>query len=111
MKRNSRMRALLFRIALPVLPMAISLEAQFPDRLYPFAELTDEMRAQIDLKDGSVDDWMAVLGEPSLTPLDFVNPHGRPGTIRLLTISASGWHGMMPPITCSLRHRSLMITT
>ena len=41
------------------------------DRLYPFRELTDGMRAQIDLKDGSVEDWEEILGEPTLTPLDF----------------------------------------
>ena len=39
------MRALPFRIAIPILLTAICLEAQWPDRLYPFRELTDEMRA------------------------------------------------------------------
>ena len=29
------------------------------------------MRARIDLKDGSVEDWEEILGEPTLTPLDF----------------------------------------
>ncbi len=49
-----------------------SVEAQqFPDRMFPVIELTDEMRDQIDLKDGSVEDWLQVLGEPTLTPLDF----------------------------------------
>ena len=72
------MRTLPFLIAPHLLLTAICLEAQFPDRLYPFQELTDEMRARIDLKDGSVEDWMEVLGEPSLTPLDFVNPPWSP---------------------------------
>ena len=66
------MQPLSFGIALPMLLTALRLEAQFQDRLYPFAELTDEMRARIDLKDGSVGDWAEVLGEPTLTPLDFV---------------------------------------
>ena len=51
------MRTLPFLIAIPFLLVAICLEAQFQDRLYPFRELTDEMRARIDLKDGSVEDW------------------------------------------------------
>ena len=58
------MRALPFRIVIPILLTAISLKAQWPDRLYPFRELTDEMRDKIDLKDGSVEDWLEVLGEP-----------------------------------------------
>ena len=68
---NTRMRTMPFFLAIPILLTALSLEAQFPDRLYPFIELTDEMLAQIDLKDGSIDDWLEVLGEPTLTPLDF----------------------------------------
>ena len=72
------MRTLPFLIAIPFLLVAICLEAQFQDRLYPFRELTDEMRARIDLKDGSVEDWLEVLGEPTLTPLDFVIPPWSP---------------------------------
>ena len=66
------MRAPRFLIAIPILLTAVCLEAQWADRLYPFTELTDEMRARIDLKDGSVEDWLEVLGEPTVTPLDFV---------------------------------------
>ncbi len=65
------MRALLFQIAIPLLT-AISLKAQWQDRLYPFKELTDDMRDRIDLKDGSIEDWLEVLGEPTLTGRDFV---------------------------------------
>ena len=65
------MRALPFRIVIPILLTAICSKAQWPDRLYPFRELTDEMRARIDLKDGSIEDWLEVLGEPTLTGLDF----------------------------------------
>ena len=39
------------------------------DRVYPFYEIPDE--AAIDLKDGSIEDWMELFGEPSLTSLDF----------------------------------------
>ena len=42
------------------------------DRVYPFFELTDADLAMIDLQDGSVDDWLEVLGEPTLTALDFI---------------------------------------
>ena len=65
------MQFLSFRNAFFILLPAIALDAQWSDRLYPFQELTDEMRARIDLRDGSVEDWREVLGEPILTPLDF----------------------------------------
>ena len=45
--------------------------AQYPDRIFPILELTDQDVAMIDLRDGSVADWEAVLGEPTLRPLDF----------------------------------------
>ena len=67
---DSFMKGLL-RIAVPILLTPPFSEAQFPDRLFPFAELTDGMRARVDLKDGSVEDWSEVLGEPTLTALDF----------------------------------------
>ena len=60
-----------FRVVFSILLTAIALEAQWSDRLYPIMELTDGMRARIDLRDGSVEDWREVLGEPALTPLDF----------------------------------------
>ena len=44
------------------------------ERLFRFPELTDEMLVQIDLKDGSVEDWEEILGDPTLTPLDFKTP-------------------------------------
>ena len=72
------MQYLSFFIAFPILLTAIALEAQWPDRLYPIRELTDEMRARIDLRDGSVEDWEEILGEPTLTPLDFVTHPGFP---------------------------------
>ena len=52
---------------------AVSTEAQFPERVYPIMERTDEMRTRIDVRDGSVDDWREVLGEPTLTPVDLVS--------------------------------------
>ena len=46
-------------------------EAQESERLYPFVELTDADLAQIDVTDGSIDEWVDLLGEPTLTALDF----------------------------------------
>ena len=45
--------------------------AHVGDRVYPIFELTDEDVARIDVKDGSIDDWLDVVGAPSLTALDF----------------------------------------
>ena len=67
-----------FRVAFLTLLVSAALDAQWSDRLYPFRELTDEMRARIDLKDGTVEDWSEVLGEPTLTPLDFATPPSYP---------------------------------
>ena len=72
------MQSLPFRSTLLILMPAIALDAQWSNRLYPIKELTDEMRARIDLRDGSVEDWSEVLGEPILTPLDFATPPSLP---------------------------------
>ena len=40
-------------------------------RLFPIVELTDEALEVIDLHDASIDDWREVVGEPTLTALDF----------------------------------------
>ena len=47
--------------------LAARVFAHVGDEIYPFLELLDEDLARIDLNDGSVDDWLEVLGEPSLT--------------------------------------------
>ena len=51
--------------------VAVLAEAHVGDRVFPIPELTDEMLARIDLNDGLVDDWIDVVGEPVLTPVDF----------------------------------------
>ena len=49
--------------------------SQVPDRVYPFTELSDEDVARLDLRDGTMFDWLDIVGEPSLTALDFLtNP-------------------------------------
>ena len=45
--------------------------SQVPDRVYPFTELSDEDVARLDLRDGTIFDWLDIVGEPSLTALDF----------------------------------------
>ncbi len=60
---------------LPIIGLVLGLlggaEAQESERLYPFVELTDADLAQIDVTDGSIDEWVELLGEPTLTALDF----------------------------------------
>ena len=41
------------------------------DRIYPILEITDDMLAQIDLQDGTTDEWPDLLGEPTLKTIDF----------------------------------------
>ena len=45
--------------------------SQVSDRVYPFTELSDQDVARLDLRDGTVFDWLDIVGEPSLTALDF----------------------------------------
>ena len=44
-------------------------------RVFPIVELTDADVGLIDVHDGSVDDWLAVIGEPTLTALDRYGPY------------------------------------
>ncbi len=55
-----------FCLCLPALALA-----HVGDRIYPISYLSDDMLEQIDLKDGLVDEWYEVVGEPSMTLLDF----------------------------------------
>ncbi len=63
-----------------VLVLAVSAGAHIGDRVYPVAWLSEEMLEKIDLRDGLVDDWYEVVGEPSMTMLDFasLDPEGSP---------------------------------
>ncbi len=65
----------LVKRSLPIIGLVVGLlyeaEAQESERLYPFVELTDADLAQIDVTDGSIDEWVDLLGEPTLTALDF----------------------------------------
>ena len=57
-----------------LLSLAMSAGAHVGDRLYPIAYLSEEMLAQIQLHDGRIDEWYELLGEPTLTLLDFAPP-------------------------------------
>ena len=46
-------------------------------RVFPIAELTDGMLERIQLDDGTVDEWFDLVGEPTLTGLDFIDFWGR----------------------------------
>ena len=59
-----------------LLAMAISAGAHSGDRVFPVYELTDEMLKQIDLHDGSIEEWSDLVGEPSMTMLDFIDDLG-----------------------------------
>ena len=63
--------------ALCLLPwLAISAEAHAGDRVYPVSYLTDGMLAEIQFDDGSVDEWYELVGEPTMTLLDFADSKG-----------------------------------
>ena len=47
----------------------LSVHGHRGDRIYPILEITEE--ARIDLRDGIVDDWGELIGEPTFTALDF----------------------------------------
>ncbi len=57
--------------ALCLLLLAVSAGAHAGGRVYPIAYLTDGMLAEIQLDDASVDEWYSLIGEPTMTLLDF----------------------------------------
>ena len=59
-----------------LLALAMSAGAHVGDRVYPIAYLSDEMLERIDLKDGLADEWQDLVGEPSMTLLDFAESFG-----------------------------------
>ena len=66
----------------PLLGLAGAAHAHIGDQIYPIFELLDEDLDRIDLTDGSVEDWLDVLGEPSLTATDFYFPdHYDPSSV------------------------------
>ena len=69
-----------WRIALALLiGSALSAGAHVGGRVFPIPELTDEMLAEVQL-DGFVDEWSHLIGEPTLTLLDFTLELGPRGS-------------------------------
>ena len=58
---------LLLSLSLPAPPAA----AHSGDRVYPILYLSDGMLEKVDFNDGSVDEWYDLIGEPTMTLLDF----------------------------------------
>ena len=56
-----------------LLGVADHTRAHVGNRVYPIFELTDEDVAVLDLTDGIIEDWLDIVGEPTLTALDFVD--------------------------------------
>ena len=59
--------------ALCLLLLAGSAGAHAGGRVYPIPYLTDGMLAEIQLDDGSVDEWYDLIGEPTMTLIDFAD--------------------------------------
>ena len=53
------------------LSLPVTVHGHSGDRVYPIHELSPTDLTAIDLHDGSIDDWRAIVGEPTLTALDF----------------------------------------
>ena len=66
------MRTILIAVGVAGLLLGLVSSSLAQYRVYPIFELTDEQVAVIDVTDGSVDDWLEVVGEPTLTTLDFL---------------------------------------
>ena len=83
-------------VALAIVPATMTGHAHVGDVVYPFTEITDEMLEELDLTDGWVEDWEDLVGEPTLTLLDFTadtrydTPERDPGNLDFRIWL--GWH-------------------
>jgi hypothetical protein len=54
-----------------------SAQAHIGDRIFPIYEISDEDLVEIDVRDGSVEDWLVITGEPSIYGVGFSSiPYG-----------------------------------
>ena len=67
-----RIRKQLHFALLLLFSVAIPSEAHLGGRVFPIPYLTDEMVENIQLDDGSVHEWIDLVGDPTMTLLDFV---------------------------------------
>ena len=59
-------------VLIPVITfLSLPVYGHVGDRVIPIFEIPAEEIANIDLHDGSIDDWLTVVGEPTLTASDF----------------------------------------
>jgi len=65
-------------------------KAHVGDRIYYLWQLSDEDVAAIDLKDRSVEDWVDIVGEPTMTTVDFGNENYDPSDLEFRIWLA--WH-------------------
>ena len=71
-------RHFLYLLALAAISAAaVPLSAHNGDRLFPIRYLSEQTLARLDLNDGSVEDWVDAVGEPTFTPIDFNLLSGR----------------------------------
>ena len=78
MRRRTHTRQRLLQVLAAVLALTPggSVWAHIGDRVYPIIEISDEQIGMIDLHDGFVDEWLDVIGPPTLTGLDFIGRLG-----------------------------------
>ena len=67
-----RIRKKLHFALILLLSVVISSDAHLGGRVFPIPYLTDEMVDSIQIDDGLVDEWTELVGEPTMTLLDFV---------------------------------------
>ena len=72
--------------------LAVSAGAHSGERVFPISYLSDEMLSEIRLDDGSIDEWIEFVGEPTMTLLDFWE-QGERHPISSTWTSVSGWVG------------------
>ena len=87
----------LLTVALAIVTGTLRTDAHVGDVVYPFTEITDDMLEVLDLTDGWVEDWEDLVGEPTLTLLDFTadtrvydTPERDPGNLDFRIWL--GWH-------------------
>ena len=70
---EKRCSASLFLLLLLAVSAGLSAQAgaHSGGRVFPIAYLSDEMLEQIQLDDGSINEWFELIGEPAMTLLDF----------------------------------------
>ena len=68
------------------------------DRVVPILEITDDILAQIDLRDGTTDEWPDLLGEPTLKTIDFEMDDFSYDSSDLDFAMWLGWHGELDRI-------------